>query len=93
MSYEDGDLDNIGSVENAEKVHARTLSDERCRSHTVGTCQNCPADICPICEGSGFCEITAVDNPGGGMFVLDDRRIEVPCVSCRVNSGKCVRHA
>lgn len=87
----------VGTIEELEREHNETLNDAQCRSHSVGTCPNCPEDICPLCEGSGYCIVAAVEHPGvratagrsqEGVLHVDDREIRIPCVMCKASSGE-----
>ncbi len=75
----------VGTVAELEN---ESLNDARCRSHSIGTCPRCVEDICPLCNGSGFCTVVAVDHPDQGVLYVDDRKIEVPCVLCKASSGE-----
>ncbi len=58
---------------------------KRCGVHS-GQCPDCPEYICPVCEGSGYNTVAAVEGPDGPLEV-GDRTIKIPCVECHTGAG------
>ena len=81
----------IGELSDLEGHHEQRMIDAACRGHSVGSCPDCPEDICGTCKGVGTCVVAAVDASDGGAYELTDRKITIPCVSCRAGANADVR--